>query len=291
MNGIIVIDKPASWTSHDVVGKLRGILKERKIGHGGTLDPMATGVLPVFIGRATRAISFCENAEKEYVAGLRLGVTTDTQDSTGRVLRLRENHVSREELQTVLRSFTGKQLQTPPMYSAVKINGQKMYELARKGIEVERKPREIEIKELELLPENGEMFMLRVVCSKGTYIRTLCHDIGEKLGCGGVMASLVRTRAGAFEISQAVCLEQVEKDMQQKEIHRFLLPVDSLFSHFPTLVLDAEKEKKCRNGNDFPVYGREEGKYRVYGEDGSFLMLGALENGRMKTVKSFFEVK
>lgn len=290
MNGIIMIDKPSGWTSHDVVGKLRGILKERRIGHGGTLDPMATGVLPVFVGRATRAIEFCENAEKEYVAGLKLGLETDTQDITGTVLHFCENSVSREELENVLYLFRGKQLQIPPMYSAVKINGQKMYELARKGIEVPRKPREIEIKELELLPGDGEDFQLRVVCSKGTYIRTLCHDIGKKLGCGGVMATLVRTRAGRFALEEAVSLERVESLMQNGEMHRILLPVDALFSDFPSVSITRECEKKCRNGNAFSACGLENGRYRVYSEEGSFLMLGEVENERMKTVKSFFEV-
>lgn len=291
MNGIIIIDKPSGWTSHDVVGKLRGILKERRIGHGGTLDPMATGVLPVFAGRATRAIEFCENAEKEYIAGLKLGLATDTQDITGTVLRSCESCVSRDELQNVLRSFTGKQLQIPPMYSAVKIHGQKMYELARRGIEVPRKPREIEIKELELLPENGEGFSLRIVCSKGTYIRTLCHDIGEKLGCGGVLSSLVRTRAGQFSIAKAVSLDQVESCMRNGDPGSILLPTDALFAHLPCVFIDKNCEKRCRNGSEFPVYGMKNGKYRVYGEDGGFLMLGNVENERMKTVKSFFEVK
>lgn len=281
MNGIIVINKPSDWTSHDVVAKLRGILHERRTGHGGTLDPMATGVLPVFVGRATRAVEFIENADKEYIAGIKLGCTTDTQDTTGNILTTCDYRITKEELLGVLPEFTGDISQIPPMYSAIKQNGKKLYELARKGIETERKPRNITIFELELLEFDGDEGKLRIVCSKGTYVRTLCHDIGKKLGCGAVMSSLVRTRVGEFRLENAVNLEDVTEDK--------LLAVDSVFGNLPECKVNAKQEKKCRNGCEFKL-DIQDGRYRVYSEDGSFLMLGQVKDGVMKTVKSFFEV-
>jgi tRNA pseudouridine55 synthase len=281
MTGIIIINKPAGWTSHDVVAKLRGILHERRIGHGGTLDPMATGVLPVFVGRATRAVEFIENADKEYVCGIRLGVTTDTQDITGNVLTEIEADVPEGELRKALAGFTGEISQIPPMYSAIKVNGKKLYQLARKGVEVERQPRVITIHDLELLDWDGREGHLRVVCSKGTYIRTLCHDIGEILGCGGVMTSLVRTRVGVYRIEDAAELEDASQDM--------LIPVDSVFADLPACCVGESQLKKCLNGAEFKT-DASDGKYRVYDEDGRFLMLGETKNGIMRTVKSFFEV-
>jgi len=204
-NGILIIDKPAGWTSMDVCAKIRGILHEKRVGHGGTLDPMATGVLPVFVGQATRAVEFAENSRKEYVAGLRLGQVTDTQDVTGTTLETHPVTVCRDQLEAALPRFTGAIQQLPPMYSAIKINGQKLYDLARKGREVARKPRAITIYELELLEQTGETeYLLRCVCSKGTYIRTLCHDIGRLLGCGGTLYSLRRTMAAGFPLADAV---------------------------------------------------------------------------------------
>lgn len=290
MNGIIIIDKPSGWTSHDVVGKLRGLLRERRIGHGGTLDPMATGVLPVFVGRATRAVEFCENAEKEYIAGLRLGLETDTQDITGTVTGQHEVNVSRNDVLSALARFTGEQEQIPPMYSAVKVGGQKLYSLARKGIEVERKPRKITISTLELLDTDGGDFMLRIVCSKGTYVRTLCNDIGAFLGCGGVMSSLRRTRAGAFTENSAVTLETVAELAEAEAAETLLSPVDSLFSGYSAITVGAAEEKKCRNGNAFAWPSAPDGLLRVYGEHGEFLLLGQAYGGMVKTVKSFFEV-
>ena len=201
-NGIIIIDKPAGWTSMDVCAKLRGMFHEKRVGHAGTLDPMATGVLPVFIGRATRAVQYAAESDKEYIAGLKLGVVTNTQDTTGEILEDRPVDVTRDQLLAVLEAFHGWIRQVPPMYSAIKVNGKKLYELARKGREVEREPRTVAIRALELLdetPPEGADYLLRVVCSKGTYVRTLCHDIGQALGCGGCMASLRRTRARSEE--------------------------------------------------------------------------------------------
>ena len=192
-NGILIIDKPADWTSMDVCAKLRGILKEKKIGHGGTLDPMATGVLPVFVGSATRAVEFAEKGDKEYIAGLRLGLVTNTQDTTGETLEERPVVVDREALEAVLPRFTGPIAQVPPMFSAIKRDGKKLYELARAGREVERAPRPVTIHALEILERRGPAeYLLRVRCSKGTYVRTLCHDIGQALGCGGGVSSQLR---------------------------------------------------------------------------------------------------
>ncbi len=292
MNGIIVIDKPGGWTSHDVVGKLRGIFKERRIGHGGTLDPMATGVLPVFVGRATRAVKFCESADKEYIVGLRLGVTTDTQDITGRVLAERTADISEDRILSTLGRFRGKITQIPPMYSAVKVGGKKLYEIARRGETVERTPRKIEIYGIDYLgkDENGD-FSLHIACSKGTYVRTLCSDIGEELGCGGAMSSLRRIRAGMFPEAEAVTMERVEKLAADGRAEELLLPVDTVFSKYEkTAVPDEAAEKSVRNGGGY-LTALPDGQYRVYGRSGEFLMLGEVAGGVMKTVKSFFEVK
>ncbi len=285
-NGILIIDKPAGWTSMDVCAKLRGILHEKRVGHGGTLDPMATGVLPVFAGRATRAVEFAENSGKEYIAGLRLGVVTNTQDVTGEVLEERPAGVTRERLEEVLARFRGDVLQVPPMYSAVKINGKKLYELARKGKEVERKPRSVTIYELELLgrPDAREDFQLRVRCSKGTYIRTLCHDIGQALGCGGCMSALRRTMAAGYTLADAVTLEDA-----QERGEALLRPLDSLFARYPSLtVRSAGQEKRVRCGNPITLPGTADGTYRVYGRDGDFLCLSRSKSGELASLKNFF---
>ncbi len=289
MNGIVIIDKPEGWTSHDVVGKLRGIFREKRIGHGGTLDPMATGVLPVFVGRATRAVEFCENAVKEYVAHLRLGIITDTQDTTGNILEERSLSMTETDLIRILPEFTGKQSQIPPMYSAVKVHGKKLYELARKGVEIERKSREITIHEIELIGKNGDDFVIRVVCSKGTYIRTLCNDIGERLGCGGCMSYLRRTAAGIYTLSDAITIEQVQEAASSGMLESVLRPVDSVFAEFPAITVSGKDVSRCLNGNSFR-YNTENGKYRVYDSEGRFLLLGQCENGTVSTIKSFFEV-
>ena len=289
-SGIIIIDKPQDWTSMDVCAKLRRLLGERRIGHAGTLDPMATGVLPVFVGRATRAVEFAEQGEKEYLAGLKLGLTTDTQDTSGEVLETRPVSCSRNELEAVLDRFRGPILQVPPMYSALKVNGQKLCNLARKGKTVERPPRPITIFALELGEELGPgEYALRVRCSKGAYVRSLCHDIGQALGCGGCMSSLRRTMAAGFDLSQAVTLETVTAAAQEGRAASLLLPVDQYFARYPALSISGEAERRCRNGNPFRFRGAE-GLYRVYGSDGSFLLLGEAKEGQMRTKKSFFEV-
>ena len=284
-DGIIVINKPQDWTSMDVCAKLRGVFHEKRVGHAGTLDPMATGVLPVFVGQATKAVSFAEDGKKEYRASLRLGVVTDTQDIWGTVLREAAVSVSESDLRAVLPRFTGEIEQVPPMYSAVKVQGKKLYELARKGVEVERKPRRITIYELELLErdKNGD-YGLRVVCSKGTYIRTLCHDIGAALGCGGCMSALTRTMAAGFTIDEAVTLDDA-----QERGDKLLRPVDSLFRQYPAYRIDyAEAERRCRCGNPIRAFNSKDGMYRVYGRDGTFLALSRCENGVLTSIKNFF---
>ncbi len=286
MNGIVIVDKPQDWTSQDVTAKLRGVFQTRRIGHGGTLDPMATGVLPVFVGRATRGVEFFEHAEKIYEATLRLGIHTDTEDITGTVLEEREVAISEEDFLNILPQFRGKIQQIPPMYSAIKINGQKLCDLARKGKEVERQPREIEIFELTCLEFAGNAARLRVHCSKGTYIRTLCKDIGAALGCGGCMESLRRVSAGEYTIEEAVPLAQL---LESENPEQFLRPVDSMFRNYPAVTLTAKQETRCRNGNSFSIV-LEDGIYRVYGQNEDFLALSKVESGVMSTIKSFFEV-
>lgn len=273
----------------DVCAKLRGVFHEKRVGHSGTLDPMATGVLPVFVGRATRAVEFAEKSDKEYIAGLKLGVITNTQDTTGEVLETRPVQISREQLEAALEKFRGDIMQVPPMYSAIKINGKKLYELARKGREVERPARPVGIKSLEILEQQGEdLYTIRVRCTKGTYIRTLCHDIGQALACGGCMAFLRRTMAAGFTLEDAVSLERTQAEGDPASL---LLPVDSLFAGRPVLVLkSAETEKKIRNGMTAVLPELSPGEYRVYAQNREFLALCRAQGGKLTTIKSFFEV-
>ena len=286
MNGIVIVDKPQEWTSQDVTARLRRVFNTRRIGHGGTLDPMATGVLPVFVGRATRGVAFFEHAEKTYETVLRLGMTTDTEDTTGTILSESEVSVTQEQLEAVLEQFRGEILQIPPMYSALKVNGQKLCDLARKGREVERQPRPITIHELTLLETGENTLRLRVRCSKGTYIRTLCKDIGQALGCGGCMQELRRTSAGEYTIEEAVPLQEL---LDTQEPEKYLRTVDTMFRNYPAHTLTANQEKRCRNGNSFSI-ALAEGTYRAYSQSGEFLMLAKVEDGVMTTVKSFFDV-
>ena len=286
MNGIVIIDKPQGWTSQDVTARLRRVFNTRRIGHGGTLDPMATGVLPVFVGRATRGVEFFEHAEKVYETVLRPGITTDTEDITGTVLTQTDATITADMVEAVLPQFRGEILQVPPMYSALKINGQKLCDLARKGREVERQPRPITIHELTLLGVDEAGIRLRVRCSKGTYIRTLCKDIGAALGCGGCMAALRRVQAGEYTIAESVPLEVL---LETAEPEPYLRPVDSMFRNLPAVTLSPKQEIRCRNGNSFSI-SMEDGTYRAYGQNGEFLMLAKVEAGVMYTVKSFWEV-
>ncbi len=286
MTGIAIVDKPAGWTSHDVVARLRRALGEKRIGHGGTLDPMATGVLPIFVGRATRAASFLESADKEYLASVRFGLTTDTQDTTGQLLSESALRPSGEEVEAALRGFLGPQEQLPPLYSAVKVDGRKLYQYARAGREVERRPRQIEISAVEPLgfgPEGDYRFRLTV--SKGTYVRTVCHDLGQRLGCGGAMSALRRLRAGAYGIDEASPLEAFLGDGGAG----LLRPLDSIFRAYPPLTLGEEETRRVRCGNDFPTPAAA-GTYRLYDANGAFLALAEASAGRMTTIKNFFEV-
>ena len=287
MNGIVIIDKPQGWTSQDVTARLRRVFNTRRIGHGGTLDPMATGVLPVFVGRATRGVEFFEHAEKTYETVLRLGITTDTEDISGTVLTEQEAFVTKKQLEEVLEQFRGQILQVPPMYSALKINGQKLVDLARKGKEVERQPRPITIHELEMVDFAGETATLRVRCSKGTYIRTLCKDIGEALGCGGCMAALRRVQAGEYTIDQAVPLLSL---LEMENPEQVLRNVDTMFRNYPAVTLSEKQKTRCLHGNSFTVKTAD-GTYRAYGPQGDFLMLAKVEDGVMSTIKSYFEVE
>ena len=286
MNGIVIVDKPQEWTSQDVTARLRRVFNTRRIGHGGTLDPMATGVLPVFVGRGTRGVEFFEHAEKAYEATLLLGRTTDTEDVFGTTLTEQDVHLSEEEFLAVLPKFRGKIMQVPPMYSALKVNGQKLCDLARKGKEVERQPREIEIFELVCLEFTGNTSRLRVKCSKGTYIRTLCKDIGEALGFGGCMKELRRVQAGEYTIEEAVPLQEL---LESEDPGKYLRSVDTMFRNYPAVTLSAKQETRCRHGNSFTMH-MEPGTYRCYSQNGEFLMLAKVEDNVMSTVKSFFEV-
>ena len=289
-NGILIVDKPAGWTSQDVAAKLRGVFHERRIGHSGTLDPMATGVLVLFVGRATRAVEFAESDSKEYLAGLRLGLVTNTQDTSGETLETHPVAVTREELDAALDAFRGDISQIPPMYSAIKIGGKKLYELARKGQEVERKPRNITIFELAVEDGHDSDWNLRVHCSKGTYVRTLCHDIGQSLGCGGCMSSLRRTRAGRFTLEQAVTMEQILEFAKEHDPAELLLPVDALFAQHPALIVTLGQTENLKHGASIRDWHFADGTYRVYSETGEFLLLGTVKRQVLTTVKSFFEV-
>ena len=279
-NGIIIIDKPAGWTSMDVCAKLRGILKTKKVGHAGTLDPMATGVLPVFVGQATRAVSFAEDGQKEYIAGLRLGRTTDTQDTSGETLDTHPVLTGRGDLEHLLPRFTGPIEQVPPMYSAIKIGGQKLYQIARRGGEIERPARPVTVYELELLDQTGPGdYTLRIRCSKGTYVRTLVNDLGEKLGTLAVLHSLERTRSGAYELAQCHTFAECEQAMAEGTMQQLLLPTDSLFTDRPAVSLTDEGAERIARGA--VVFPRQADSLpetadticRVYHQD-KFLMLG-----------------
>ena len=287
MTGLLLVDKPTDWTSHDVVAKLRGALRERRIGHAGTLDPMATGLLVLLVGAATRAASYAEAGEKHYTAHLRLGVTTDTYDITGTVVDSGGGTAGEAELLRALKSFRGEIEQLPPMYSAVKVDGRRLYELARRGKSVERTARRISIERLELVgcEPNGD-FVLDILCSKGTYIRSLCHDIGQKLGTGGTMSALRRIGSGDFGIENALPLSELIGLAETGRATERLLPVETLFMRHPAVALASEDERKFQNGA--PVLsGAPDGLCRIYGASGNFLALGETRDGTLRSVKRF----
>ncbi len=248
-HGIINVYKEAGYTSHDVVAKLRGICKQKKIGHTGTLDPDAVGVLPVCLGNGTKLCDMLTDQGKEYIAVLRLGMVTDTQDISGRVLEERNVQVTPKQVREAVASFQGETMQIPPMYSALKVNGRKLYELARKGQEVEREARPICIHAIEILKEEHPEYTIKVACSKGTYIRTLCHDIGQLLGCGGVMKSLTRTRVGEFKIEKAWTLSKLQQLSDHQEFETALIPVERMFGALQTLHINENGYSRLKNGN------------------------------------------
>ena len=275
MDGVIVIRKEKGFTSHDVVAKLRGILHMKKIGHTGTLDPDAEGVLPVALGKATRLVDMITDKEKTYEAVMRLGVVTDTQDMSGTVLsQTTELSVTEEELCTVVSSFVGDYMQVPPMYSALKVNGKKLYELAREGKTVERKPRPVHFYEIEILDISFPLVRFRVTCSKGTYIRTLCHDIGEKLGCGAAMESLLRTKVGRFTLDDAITLAQTEEAVQEGTIESKILGIEEILAEYPRVCCTKEGDRLLANGNPLVqalVDAQEKkGWIRMCSSEGSF---------------------
>lgn len=252
MNGIINVYKEKGYTSFDVVAKLRGICRQKKVGHTGTLDPDAEGVLPVCLGTATKVCGLLTDKDKEYEAVLLLGIKTDTQDMSGKILQEKSVGCTQEELLQAAASFVGEYQQTPPMYSALKVNGEKLCNLARAGIEIERRPRTVQIFSLEILWIQMPRVKLKVHCSKGTYIRTLCHDIGKKLGCGGCMEQLTRIRSGTFCIADAKKIGQIEQLAAQNRIGDILMPVDQLFTGYPAVKVHAGFQRKLENGNRLP---------------------------------------
>lgn len=285
LNGILIFHKPQDFTSHDVVAKLRGMLRTRKIGHGGTLDPMATGVLPIFVGGATKAADYAAAQDKTYEAGFTLGFSTDTQDTTGTVTAQSEKRVTEDEVRAVLNTFLGAQKQVPPMYSAIKIDGQKLYDLARKGKEVERPARDITILDIALLSfdPDSQKGVFRATCSKGTYVRTIVHDLGEKLGTYAAMHALTRTRAGVYDLSEAVTFDQIERARDDGTLEGLFRPTDSLFVDYPAVTLSAEGRDRAARGAT--VFERQTDGLaqfapgtlcRVYA-DGRFLMLGRVD--------------
>lgn len=280
-NGILLLNKEPGFTSHDAVAKLRGILRFRRIGHAGTLDPMAQGLLVMLLGKATRASEYASGAEKEYIADFILGVETDTQDTTGNVLAETPVDVTESQLRQALASFEGGYDQVPPMYSAIQKDGVRLYDLARKGKEVERESRFIALPLLELLSFDPPRGKLRVRCSKGTYIRTLCHDLGQRLGCGGAMSALTRVQAGDFSLEDALTLGEVEQLTKEGALQQHILPVDRLFASLPAVTLTEEGAKRARNGAHAAQKHLLSGEIppvdslcRVYTPEGKFLMTG-----------------
>ena len=278
MNGILCVNKPQDFTSFDVVAKLRGILKIRKLGHGGTLDPMATGVLPVFVGTAAKACDMMPDNSKSYCAGFKFGLVSDTQDITGEILKTSDVPVKYDDIKSVLSDFTGKILQTPPMYSAVQVNGQRLYDLARKGIEVERPTREIFVEKIQITEyhEETRTGTLEIFCGKGTYVRTLINDIGEKLNCGGIMTSLVRTSSGGFTLDDCYDFDSIKKAVDGNYIEDLIIPTERIFSSLDKIYLNEVQTRMYKNGVRLDLARIKNIKeniteYSVYGSDGVFI--------------------
>ncbi|MGI5894359.1 MAG: tRNA pseudouridine(55) synthase TruB [Candidatus Merdivicinus sp.] len=295
LSGILCINKPQDFTSFDVIAKLRGISGTRKIGHSGTLDPMATGVLPIFFGIATKACDLLPNHDKRYTAGIRFGCVSDTQDIWGNVQKLETKPVTLPELEASLPYFTGSIAQIPPMFSAVQVNGQRLYDLARKGIEVERKARNITIYQLNLLAFDSEKqeALLDISCSKGTYIRTLCHDLGQMLGTGAVMSSLTRTEAAGFTLENCISLEQAQQAALEQHFADLLLPVGQAFSDLPAIILNDIQARMFQNGVRLDLnrisFAKIGGDHAVYNRDHEFLGIAACNFDEMElTIRKIF---
>ncbi len=295
MNGILCVNKPQGFTSFDVVAKLRGILGMKRLGHAGTLDPMATGVLPVFVGNATKACDIMPDNSKSYRAGFRLGQTSDTQDITGEVLTKSDKKISREEIEAVIPEFIGNIMQIPPMYSAVQVNGRRLYDLARQGIEVERKAREIEVESLCISEYDGNKRegTLEISCGKGTYIRTIINDIGGRLGCGGIMTSLVRTSASGFTLDDCYTFEQIQQAKDENRLESLILPAERIFSSLPSLHLNEAQTRMYRNGVKLDLsrvrnIKRDCTLYALYGSDNAFIgtAVADFENGVLRIGKN-----
>lgn len=302
-DGFLLVNKPMGFTSFDVIAKLRGMLGQKKIGHGGTLDPNVTGVLPIFLGRGTKAIDMLSNHDKKYVATFRLGVQTDTQDIWGEVIDTKESEKDIEKIRETVLSFKGKQNQLPPMYSAIKVNGVRLYDLAREGKVISRQEREIEVYDIEFLgkTENEDEYKISVYCSKGTYIRTLCADIGERLGCGAAMTSLVRVMAHGFDIADCHSLDEIQKMVDEKRVEEIIRPVKDLFSDLVPIYLEEKQEKMYKNGvvldpkrvsgviYDEAYVIAEWQKYAVYNKNGQFLGIGQVKypEREFKSLKLF----
>ena len=296
MDGIINVYKEKGFTSHDVVAKLRGILHIKKIGHTGTLDPDAVGVLPVCIGKGTKLCDMITDTDKTYEAVMLLGISTDTQDISGNVLSKKDVAVDEKTLIETIDSFVGEYKQIPPMYSAIKVNGRKLYQLAREGIEIERRPRDVYIRSIHIndmnLQDDEPSVTMTVSCSKGTYIRTLCHDIGEKLGCGACMKSLSRTRVGRFYIDDSYTINQIAALNLKGELSSIVTPVDSMFD-YPEIRIKREYDKLLYNGNQLPLSagkaldGNTDDKVRIYNESGEFIGIYSMDDSGYKPVKIF----
>ncbi len=286
-SGIIIIDKPSGITSHNCISKLRYLLKIRKVGHCGTLDPMASGVLPIMIGSAVKASEFLVDHDKRYFAGIKLGITTDTEDISGNILTKHEGTLpSFEEFASVAKSFVGEIDQVPPMYSALKVGGVKLLDLAREGVTIERKARKVNIYSCNPIEKNGEFF-LDVECSRGTYIRTLCADIGNKLGCGACMSSLERSEVGVFKRQDAIVFDDLN-GMTQEEILSHLIPVEKMFMHYREARMDAFFNRLYSHGEKIKlaklrgINGEVGEMFRVYDEDGFYSLGEIIEEDGIK---------
>lgn len=298
INGVIIVNKEENYTSHDVVAKLRGIVHQKKIGHTGTLDPMATGVLPVCLGKATKACEMLTNRGKQYQTIMQLGVTTDTEDMTGEILSTSEVNCTTEDVEQVLQKFRGDIMQIPPMYSALKVNGYKLCDLARQGITISRESRPITIYSLEIVTVDLPYVTMNISCSKGTYIRTLCKDIGEQLGCGGAMKQLIRTKAAGFCLESALTISEIKTNIEANKLEQYIISVDQLFEDWPKVSVAMSYNKALMNGNLLNYKFFPEGQtlkeckgegYRVYNDQGEFVGLYQPNEFGLKPYKIFYD--